>query len=40
MVDKAIAYIDKINAFLKQATDEKTDFDVTKNELIKLAGLI
>ena len=38
--DKAIAYIDKINAFLIQSSDDKTDFDVVKNELIKLANLI
>lgn len=37
-VDKAIAMHDKINAFLAQDTDDKTDFEVTKNELINLAS--
>ena len=40
MTDKAIAYIDKINAYLIQDTNDKTDFEVSENELIKLAGLI
>jgi len=40
VTDKAIAYIDKINNYLIQATDEKNDFDVTVNELIKLANII
>ena len=38
-VDKAIAMIDKINAYLIQATDEASDFEITKNELINLAKM-
>ncbi len=38
-VDKAIAMIDRINAYLIQATDEASDFEVTKNELINLAKM-
>ncbi len=37
-VDKAIAMHEKIDAFLKQNTDDKTDFEVTRNELINLAS--
>ena len=36
-VDKAIIMHDKIEAYLIQSTDEKTDFEITKNELINLA---
>ena len=36
-VDKAIAMHDKIDAYLIQSTNEKTDFEVSKNELINLA---
>ncbi len=38
-VDKAILMIDKINAYLMQDIDEKTDFEITKNELINLAKM-
>ena len=38
-VDKAISLIDKINAFLIQDIDEKTDFEITKNELINIAKM-
>ncbi len=38
-VDKAISLIDKINAFLIQDINEKTDFEITKNELINLAKM-
>ena len=38
-VDKAIAMIDKINAYLRQDVDDKTDYEVTKNELINLAKM-
>lgn len=37
--DKAIALNDKINAYLIQAIEDKTDFDVTKNELINLSKM-
>ena len=37
MTDKAIELIDKINDYLKQRTTEKTDFEMSKEELIKLA---
>ena len=40
MTDKAIEYIDKINEYLIQATDDKTNFDISKNRLMELAGLI
>jgi len=40
MTDKAIEYIDKINNYLIQATDEKTDFEISREELIKLAGVV
>lgn len=40
MTDKAIQYIDKVNAFLKQDLDDKTDFEVTRNELIRLGNLV
>ena len=36
MTDKAIEYIDKINDYLKQATDDKSDFETSKNQLIQL----
>ena len=39
-IDKAIAYIDKINSYLMQKTSDSADFEVTRNELIKLANLI
>ena len=38
-VDKAIAMIDKINNYLMQDIDDKTDFEITKNELINLAKM-
>lgn len=38
-VDKAIALHDKINAYLQQSSDDKSDFEVTKNELINLAKM-
>ncbi len=38
-VDKAISLIDKINSFLIQDIDDKTDFEITKNELINLAKM-
>ncbi len=38
-VDKAISLIDKINAFLIQDINDKTDFEITKNELINLAKM-
>lgn len=37
MVDKAIAMHDKIEDYLIQSTEEKSDFEITKNELINLA---
>ncbi|MBR2069260.1 MAG: flagellar protein export ATPase FliI [Candidatus Gastranaerophilales bacterium] len=40
LTDKAIAYIDKINEFLIQATNDKTDFETCREELIKLSDLI
>ena len=36
--DKAISMMDDINAFLKQTTDEKVDYDETIRALINLAG--
>ena len=38
-VDKAIAMIDKINNYLMQDIDDKTDFEITVNELINLAKM-
>ena len=40
MTDKAIEHIDKINAYLIQSTDDKSDFESSKNNLIELANLI
>lgn len=40
MTDKAIEYIDRINEYLIQAVDDKTDFDTCKNSLIELARLV
>ena len=40
MTDKAIEFIDKINDYLKQATNEKTDFTESQNKLIELSELI
>ncbi len=40
MTDKAIEHIDKINAYLIQQTNDKTDFEISKNELIELANLV
>ncbi len=40
MTDKAIEHIGKINAYLIQPTDDKTDFSLSESELIKLANLI
>ena len=40
MTDKAIELIDKINDYLIQSTDEKINFETSKNELIKLANLV
>lgn len=37
-VDKAINMHDKIESYLIQDIDDRTDFDVTKNELINLAS--
>lgn len=39
MTDKAISLIERINNYLTQATDEKTSYEVSVNELIKLAQL-
>jgi len=38
-VDKAIMLHDRINAYLIQAVDEGADFEITRNELIKLAQM-
>ena len=38
-VDKAIALYDRINSYLQQDITDKTDYDVTKNELINLAKM-
>ena len=38
-VDKAIALHDRINSYLQQSIDDKTDYEVTKNELINLAKM-
>ncbi len=38
-VDKAITMHDKIEAYLIQAMDDASDFEVTKNELINLAKM-
>ena len=40
MTDKAIELNGKINEYLMQATSDKTDFEISKNELIKLANLV
>ncbi len=40
MTDKEIEYIDKINEYLIQRTDDKTDFDTSINRLIELASLV
>ena len=40
MTDKAIELNDKINEYLIQSTNDKTDFEISKNELIKLANLV
>lgn len=39
MTDKAILLNDKIEAYLIQKTNEKSDFEVTKNELINLSKM-
>ena len=39
MTDKAIALHDKINSYLIQSANDKTDFEITKNELINLSKL-
>ena len=39
-IDKAIAFIDEINAFLKQSADEKCDYESTIAALIELANKI
>lgn len=39
-IDKAILFIDEINAFLQQKVDEKGNFDETINGLIELANKI
>lgn len=39
LTDKAIALMDRIDAYLIQATDEKTSYEVSVNELIKLAQM-
>ena len=39
MTDKAILLNDKIEAYLTQKTNEKSDFEVTKNELINLSKM-
>ncbi len=38
-VDKAIMMNDKINNYLIQSTEDRADFDVTKNELINFAKI-
>lgn len=38
-VDKAITLIDKINAYLMQEIEDKTDFEISRNELINLAKM-
>ena len=38
-VDKAIALNDRINSYLIQNIKDKTDFDITKNELINLSKI-
>lgn len=37
-VDKAIAMHEAINSYLQQGMDDKTDFEITKNELINLSS--
>ena len=37
VTDKAIALMDRINAYLIQPVDDKTSYEVSVNELIKLA---
>ena len=37
MTDKAIALMDRINAYLTQFVDDKASYEVSVNELIKLA---
>ena len=39
MTDKAIALKEKINSYLIQSTNDKTDFEITENELINLAKM-
>lgn len=39
-IDKAIQFMGEINAFLQQATDEKTEFSSTINRLLELAAKI
>ena len=39
ITDKAIMLHDRINAYLTQSTNESADFEITRNELIKLAQM-
>ena len=39
MTDKAIALHEKIESYLIQSADDKTDFEITKNELVNLAKM-
>ena len=39
MTDKAIALKEKISSYLIQSTNDKTDFEITENELINLAKM-
>ncbi len=39
-IDKAIAYMTEINAFLQQSTSEKNEFDSTVNKMMELANKI
>ena len=39
MTDKAIALYDKINAYLRQSSDDGADYEIAKNELINLAKM-
>jgi flagellum-specific ATP synthase len=39
MTDKAIALNDRINAYLKQSSEDSADYEIAKNELINLSKI-
>ena len=40
LIDKSISFMEEINSFLRQNTDEKTEFDQTINQLLEIAAKI